>query len=50
MAQMLIPADAIAQQAIRYLHLLQQQPLRRLFLDRLPTQGKIRLHDPGPKP
>ena len=50
MAQMLIPADAIAQQALRYLHLLQQQPLHRFVLDRLPSPGKVRLHDPGPKP
>ena len=49
MAQMLIPADAIAQQALRYLHLLQQQPLHRFILDRLPNPGKVRLHDPDPK-
>jgi hypothetical protein len=57
MAQMLIPADAIAQEALRYLHLLQHQhllqqqqlyPGRRLVLvlDRLPTPGQVRLHYP----
>ena len=61
MAQMLIPADAIAQEALRYLHLLQNlhllqqqqlHPGRRLVLvlDRLLTPGQDRLHDPGPKP
>ena len=49
MARTLIPADAIAQQALRYLQLLQQQPLHRLILDRLPNPGKVRLHDPDPK-
>ena len=61
MAQVLIPADAIAQEALRYLHLLQNlhllqqqqlHPGRRLVLvqDRLPTPGQVPLHDPDPKP
>jgi hypothetical protein len=49
MVQVLIPAAGIAQKELRYLHLLQQQPLHRLVLGRLPNPGKVRLHDPDPK-
>ena len=37
MTWVLVPADVIAQGALRYLHLLQQQPLHRLVQTDSPT-------------
>ena len=48
MARMLIPAGAIAQEALRYLHLHRG---RRLLLEELPPNpGRDPVHPPGPKP